>query len=73
MELTKRQAQVLAFLKSFAGANGYPPTRVEIAQRFGFRSPNAAQEHLAAIERKGHIHLMTGISRGIKFLNPEAT
>lgn len=65
--LTGRQAQILAFLKSFAGANGYPPTRIEIARRFGFRSPNAAQEHLAAIERKGHIALVPGCARGIKF------
>lgn len=67
MELTKRQAQVLAFLKSYAGANGYPPTRAEIAARFGFRSPNASEDHLRAIERKGHIEIKPGVARGIKF------
>ena len=66
-QLTQRQAEILRFLKSFAGANGYPPTRMEIAQRFAFRSSNAAEEHLRAIERKGHILIERGRARGIKF------
>jgi repressor LexA len=46
-------------------ANGAPPTRVEIADNFGFRSPNAAEDHLKALDRKGHIELRSGTSRGI--------
>ncbi len=48
-----------------------PPTRAEIAQRLGFRSPNAAEEHLKALARKGAIEIVSGASRGIRLLTEE--
>lgn len=66
LKLTARQQQVLAFLKEYMSANGYPPTRVEIARELGFRSPNAAEEHLKALARKGAIEMIPGASRGIR-------
>ena len=65
LKLTARQQQVLAFLKDYMSASGYPPTRVEIARELGFRSPNAAEEHLKALARKGAIEMIPGASRGI--------
>ncbi len=64
-ELTPRQAQILEFIKD-AIAEGYPPTLAEIASHFGFRSPNAAVDHLKALARKGAIELVEGASRGIR-------
>ena len=64
-ELTRRQAQILAFIED-AIADGYPPTLAEIARHFGFRSPNAAVDHLHALARKGAIELVEGASRGIR-------
>ncbi|MCL4165981.1 UNVERIFIED_CONTAM: hypothetical protein GTU68_030312 [Idotea baltica] len=52
-------------------SNGAPPTRVEIADYFGFKSPNAAEDHLKALDKKGHIELISGTSRGI-FIAEEA-
>ena len=46
-------------------SNGAPPTRVEIADHFGFKTPNAAEDHLKALDKKGHIELKSGTSRGI--------
>lgn len=66
LKLTARQQQVLAFLKDYMSASGYPPTRVEIARELGFRSPNAAEEHLKALARKGAIEMIPGASRGIR-------
>lgn len=66
IKLTARQQEVLGFLKEYMGANGYPPTRVEIARQLGFRSPNAAEEHLKALARKGAIEMIPGASRGIR-------
>jgi len=63
--LTKRQQQIFDFLLECMVANGAPPTRVEIAEHFGFRSPNAAEDHLKALDKKGHIELRSGTSRGI--------
>ena len=63
--LTKRQQQIFDFLLECMVANGAPPTRVEIAAHFGFRSPNAAEDHLKALDKKGHIELRSGTSRGI--------
>lgn len=65
MELTQRQKQVLNFVKSFLKDKGYPPTRSEIAEHFGFLSITAAHGHLIALERKGIITIAAGISRGI--------
>ena len=64
--LTPRQSQLLDFLQRFAEQNGVPPTRAEIASEMGFRSPNAAEEHLKALARKGAIELVPGTSRGIR-------
>ena len=65
MDLTPKQAQVLAFLKRFIAERGFPPTRAEIAQEFGFRSANAAEEHLQALARENAVRLTRGISRGV--------
>ena len=65
-DLTPRQSEVLAFLREFIDETGMPPTRAEIAAKLGFRSANAAEEHLRALQRKGAIELMPGMSRGIQ-------
>ena len=69
-KLTARQQQILAFIKEYMDANGYPPTRVDIARVLGFKSPNAAEDHLRALARKGAIEMIPGASRGIRL--PEA-
>jgi len=66
LKLTPRQAEILAFIKHCLDDNGYPPTRAEIAQALGFKSPNAAEEHLKALARKGAIEMIPGASRGIR-------
>lgn len=65
-ELTPRQAEVLRLIADFLQATGFPPTRAEIARALGFRSANAAEDHLRALERKGFIDLLAGASRGIR-------
>jgi repressor LexA len=65
LPLTKRQQEIFDFILECMVANGAPPTRVEIADNFGFRSPNAAEDHLKALDKKGHIELRSGTSRGI--------
>lgn len=70
-KLTTRQQQVLDLIKDHMQATGYPPTRAEIAKELGFRSPNAAEEHLKALARKGAIEMVPGASRGIRL--PEST
>jgi repressor LexA len=65
-ELTARQAEVLQLIADFLQATGFPPTRAEIADQLGFRSPNAAEDHLRALERKGCIEMLPGASRGIR-------
>jgi repressor LexA len=66
LKLTPRQAEILAFIKQCLEDNGYPPTRAEIALKLGFKSPNAAEEHLKALARKGDIEMTPGASRGIR-------
>lgn len=66
MKLTKRQTEVLECIKQHINSTGYPPTRADIARDLGFRSANAAEEHLKALARKGAIELTKGTSRGIK-------
>lgn len=66
LKLTPRQAEILDFIKRCLEDNGYPPTRAEIAQQLGFKSPNAAEEHLKALARKGAIEMTPGASRGIR-------
>lgn len=63
--LTNRQQEIFDFILDRIATNGAPPTRVEIADHFGFRSPNAAEDHLKALDKKGHIELRSGTSRGI--------
>ena len=65
-KLTDRQQQILDLVQSAIARTGAPPTRAEIAAELGFRSPNAAEEHLQALARKGVIELVSGTSRGIR-------
>ncbi|MGT2428104.1 transcriptional repressor LexA [Cupriavidus basilensis] len=64
--LTPRQQQIFDLIRSSLQHTGFPPTRAEIAAKFGFSSPNAAEEHLRALARKGVIELTPGASRGIR-------
>ena len=63
--LTKRQEEILNLIKKHIFEFGFPPTRADIAKSLGFKSPNAAEQHLRAIEKKGFIKILTGASRGI--------
>ena len=67
-ELTPRQQEIYDFVRGFLVDNGMPPTRVEIARALGFRSANAAEDHLRALARKGVVELLPGASRGIRLL-----
>ena len=69
--LTARQQEVFDLIRDHISQTGMPPTRAEIAQRLGFRSPNAAEEHLKALARKGVIEIVSGASRGIRLLQEE--
>ncbi|MEX2488674.1 MAG: transcriptional repressor LexA [Pseudomonadales bacterium] len=71
IKLTPRQDQVLNFVKSYLEETGYPPTRADIARELGFKSANAAEEHLKALARKGAIEMIPGTSRGIKLPDTE--
>jgi repressor LexA len=70
--LTPRQQEILEFIQTHLRQTGFPPTRAEICKALGFRSPNAAEEHLKALERKGAIQLTAGASRGIRLTAPQA-
>ena len=63
--LTKRQEEILNLIKSHILDLGFPPTRADISRSLGFKSPNAAEQHLRAIEKKGFIKILSGASRGI--------
>jgi repressor LexA len=65
-ELTPRQSQILDMIQEFINETGMPPTRAEIARELGFKSANAAEEHLRALQRKGALELVPGASRGIQ-------
>lgn len=65
-ELTKRQSEIFDLIRETINATGMPPTRAEIAEHFGFRSANAAEEHLKALAKKGYIEMLAGTSRGIR-------
>ncbi len=67
-QLTERQQEIFDFVKNHISTTGMPPTRVEIAREIGFKSPNAAEEHLKALARKGYIEMLSGTSRGIRIL-----
>ena len=66
MKLTARQAEVLELIKRHIEESGMPPTRADIAKELGFKSANAAEEHLRALARKGAIEMIAGASRGIR-------
>ncbi|MEB0138044.1 MULTISPECIES: transcriptional repressor LexA [unclassified Undibacterium] len=68
LKLTARQEQILNLIKDAIHNTGFPPTRAEIANELGFRSTNAAEEHLQALARKGVIEIAAGTSRGIRLL-----
>jgi repressor LexA len=65
-ELTPRQEQILRLIREQITSSGMPPTRAEICRAMGFSSPNAAEEHLRALARKGAIEMLAGASRGIR-------
>ncbi|MDO6385215.1 transcriptional repressor LexA [Uliginosibacterium sp. 31-12] len=67
-ELTRRQQDILDFIRGKIVESGIPPTRVEISAAFGFASPNAAESHLRALAQKGAIRLESGSARGIRLL-----
>ena len=67
-QLTERQQEIFDFVKNHISTTGMPPTRVETAREIGFKSPNAAEEHLKALARKGYIEMLSGTSRGIRIL-----
>ena len=64
--LTSRQQQILYMIGSYIEKRGFPPTRAEICEALGFKSPNAAEEHLKALVKKGAISMVPGASRSIK-------
>ena len=66
--LTRRQQQIFSLIKSHIELTGYPPTRADIAKEFGFKSHNAAEEHLKALAKKGVIEIIPGASRGIRLV-----
>lgn len=66
--LTPRQSEILNLIRRQIETTGFPPTRAEICEALGFRSPNAAEEHLRTLERKGMIEMMPGASRGIRII-----
>lgn len=68
MKLTARQTEILNLIRDAIIEHGAPPTRAEICQQLGFKSPNAAEEHLRALARKGAIEMVPGTSRGIRLL-----
>lgn len=69
--LTPRQAEILQLIKDYQLETGMPPTRAEIALKLGFKSANAAEEHLKALAKKGVIEMLPGTSRGIRLLEDE--
>ena len=69
-DLTSRQREILQLIKSHLKEKGFPPTRADISRTLGFKSHNAAEQHLRAIEKKGFISILAGASRGI-VLNEE--
>jgi repressor LexA len=72
LKLTARQEQILNLIKEAIENTGFPPTRAEIAAELGFKSANAAEEHLQALARKGAIEIAPGTSRGIRLVGAAA-
>ncbi|MBD8530279.1 MULTISPECIES: transcriptional repressor LexA [unclassified Massilia] len=73
LKLTARQEQILNLIKEAIDNTGFPPTRAEIAKELGFKSANAAEEHLQALARKGAIEIVSGTSRGIRLIGASVT
>jgi|TARA_B110000483_G_scaffold179624_1_gene212438 repressor LexA len=69
LKLTARQQQIFDLIRDNLEETGYPPTRAEIAQKLGFKSANAAEDHLKALARKGAIEMIPGASRGIRIID----
>ncbi len=69
--LTNRQKEILDLIKSYITDYGFPPTRAEISKVLGFKSANAAEQHLRAIEKKGYLKILAGASRGIVLTEDE--
>ncbi|MDH5633980.1 MAG: transcriptional repressor LexA [Gammaproteobacteria bacterium] len=72
MKLTDRQQEILDLIRRYLDEYGHPPTRADICEALGFSSPNAAESHLRALEKKGAIEIAPGTSRGIRLLNEVA-
>lgn len=72
IKLTKRQSDVMDTIREFIAETGFPPTRAEIAKKLGFKSPNAAEEHLKALCKKGAIEILAGASRGLRIIEDAA-
>ena len=70
-ELTKQQSKVLSCVEVYLNKTGFPPTRAEICKELGFKSPNAAEMHLRALEKKGYIKIQSGSSRGISIVKSQ--
>lgn len=68
--LTERQTEILRLIRELTEVSGFPPTRAEIARSMGFRSVNAAEQHLRALEKKGVLEIESGASRGIRVRDP---
>ena len=68
--LTERQAEILRLIRELTEVSGFPPTRAEIARSMGFRSVNAAEQHLRALEKKGVLEILAGASRGLRVRDP---
>ena len=71
-KLTERQAEILQLVNDNISMTGMPPTRAEIARQLGFKSANAAEEHLKALAKKGAIEIIPGTSRGIRLIGDAA-
>ena len=70
--ITSQQSKVLDCIQIHIKKTGFPPTRADICKELGFKSPNSAETHLRALEKKGFINIESGTSRGISITNPEA-
>jgi repressor LexA len=70
-DITSQQNKVLNCIQVYIKKTGFPPTRADICKELGFKSPNSAETHLRALEKKGFISIESGTSRGISIINPE--
>ena len=70
-EITSQQQRVLDCIQIYINKTGFPPTRANICKELGFKSPNSAETHLRALEKKGFIAIESGASRGISIINDE--